>query len=512
MSTDTRKGSLSRKLLSGSVLRLCNLILAAAAAFFLMPLMVHHLGDRLYGFWTLAIAFVGYYGLFDMGMSGAVSQYLGIAIGRKDLEECRVVFNTALRIQSALGCLVLIAAAGTAIASRWFCKSPADADLFWKVIVILGANAALAFPLRVYTGLMEAELRFDIQSGLDLLGQILRTGSIVYVMVTDGGLVELAWMTMLASMPVLFLQVGLARREAPWARIGNAFFEIKKTKEFFSYSIYTFVSMIADILRFQVDALVITAFIGLAVLTHYRIATVFAQYYVNAIIALVGLIQPLFSRLHGAEDKVKLEKVFAFSTKVSLCVSVFICGVVILWGKAFIDCWMGAKYEDAFLPMVILAVAVFLDVSQGPSVSLLYAIFEHRFYTYLNSAEGVLNLVISMLLARPMGIVGVALGTLISAMLIRVVVQPVIVCRVSGIDYRKYLRSTGNNLLRSGALLCVAVASVKWAIRPAYGWLVFSGISASLIYAVGSWFFVLNSGDRWQLENAVFKHKIADES
>jgi len=496
MSTDTRKGSLSRKLLSGSVLRLCNLILAAAAAFFLMPLMVHHLGDRLYGFWTLAIAFVGYYGLFDMGMSGAVSQYLSIAIGRKDLEECRVVFNTALRIQSALGCLVLVATAGTAIASQWLCKSPADADLFWKVIVILGTNAALSFPLRVYTGLMEAELRFDIQAGLDLLAQVLRTGFIVYVMVTGGGLVELAWMTMLASLPVLVLQVGLARREAPWARIGNAFFEIKKTKEFFSYSIYTFVSMIADILRFQVDALVITAFVGLAVLTHYRIATIFAKYYMDAIAALVGLFQPLFSRLHGAEDKVRLEKAFVFSTKVSLCVAVFICGAVIIWGKAIIDCWMGVKYEDAYLPMVIMGLAVFFDVCQGPSVSLLYATFAHRYYTVLNSAEGVINLIVSLLLVRSMGIVGVAMGTLIGAVIIRVIIQPVVVCRVSGFRYGIYMKNMGIDFLCCGVLMCGIGVLLHWAIRPSYLWLIASALCGALLYGGGCWLFVLKSGDR----------------
>jgi O-antigen/teichoic acid export membrane protein len=478
-------------------------MVAAAAALLLMPLIVHHLGDRIYGFWSLAGAFIGYYGLLDLGLSSAVSQYLCIAIGRKDTAESRAVFNTALSIQSVLGCIALVATTAIAAATPWFCRNPADAALFWKVIVILGVNAALSFPVRVYGGLLEAELRFDIQSGLEFLGLVLRTGLIICAILAGGGLLALAWTSLLASLPIMVLQVWFARREAPWARIGESSLDWKRTKSFFSYSVYTFVATIADTLRFQVDALVISAFIGLAAVTHYRIASVFAKYYVEALMALVRLFQPILSRLHGASDRGGLEKVFFFATKVTLCASVFICCAVIAWGKSFIACWMGAKYEDAYWPMVVLALAVFLDVCQSPSVGLLYATFEHRYYTYMNSAEGVINLVFSLALARPLGILGVALGTLIGAVVIRIVAQPIIVCRVSGLSYGTYMKFLGGNLLRYGCLMGGTIALSEWGIRPAYFWLVSSGIWATAIYAAGSWLFVFNQGEREHFLDAV---------
>ena len=92
-------------------------------------------------------------GCLDFGLSSAVSQYICIAIGKNDPTECRVVFNMALRIQSILGCVVLLVTAGIAAAAPWFCKSPADAALFWRVIAILGVNVAIGFPTRVYYSL-----------------------------------------------------------------------------------------------------------------------------------------------------------------------------------------------------------------------------------------------------------------------------------------------------------------------------------------------------------------------
>jgi len=207
----------------------------------------------------------------------------------------------------------------------------------------------------------------------------------------------------------------------------------------------------------------------------------------------------LLSRLHGANDRVGVDKVFFLATKVSLCISVFICIALIGWGKPFVASWMGAGYEDAYLPLVVLSLAVLLDVCQSASVCLLYATFNHRFYTYVNSAEGILNLAFSLALVRRFGILGVALGTLIGALLIRIVVQPWWVCKASGFTYSRYMGFLGKNLLYCGCLMGAATAIVSWGIRPSYPWLIGSAVCATAIYAVGCWLLVFNRREREQL-------------
>ena len=496
------------KLLSGSVLRMGNLVASALVGLFLLPFIVHHLGDRLYGFWSLAAAFIGYYGLLDLGLTSAISQYLCIAIGRNDPAESQKVFNTALRIQSFIGGLALLATGLLALCAPLFCRTPEDAALFWKVITILGVNAAIGFPARVYGGILEAELRFDIQSGLTLFSLVLRTGFTVWAILAGGGLLALAWMTLLSSLPAIPVQIWIAKRQAPWARIDVLPLEWARAKSLFSYSAYTAVTMLADTLRFQIDPLVISAFIGLAAVTHYRVATIFTSYFINAMLSTGGIFQPVLSQLHGAEDRRTLEKVFFFATKVSLCISVFISLSLISWGKPFISRWMGPNYRDAYWPMVVLSLAVLLDVCQGPSVSLLYATFNHRFYTYVNAAEGILNLLVSLLLVRSLGILGVALGTLIAAFVIRIVVQPFYVCRVSKLHYRDYMKFLGGNLLRCGSLTGAAIAISAWGLRSSYPYLVSSAICAGAIYVTGSWLFVFNHGEREQLLAAMTnRHK-----
>jgi len=495
--------SVGRKLLSGSVLRVTNLAGAAVASFFLMPFIVHHLGDRIYGFWSFTAVFVGYYNLLDFGLSSAVSQYICIAIGRKDQAECRVVFNTALRLQLLVGGVALFATAVIAAATPWFCYNPADVHVFRKVIIILGINAALGFPARVYWAVLEAQLRFDVQSWLANLGLVLRTALIVWAILAGGGLLALAWVTLFATLPVTALQVWFARREAPWARIESKSVESKVAKSFFSYSVYTFVAYLADIVRFQLDTVVISAMIGLAAVTHYKVAGVLAQYYLQIIVVSVGMLLPVLSRLHGAGDRSGIEEVFFFGTKLSCCISVFICLALIAWGKPFIARWMGTKYEDGYLPLVLLSVAILLDVCQKSSADLLYATFKHRLYAWINCGEAILNLAFSLALAQPFGIAGVAMGTLIGAFLVRIAFQPWWVCKVSGLHYVDYMKFLGGNLLRCACVAGAAIAIVAWGIKPNYFWLVASAICATGIYAAGSWLVVFNRREREQLLGAV---------
>jgi O-antigen/teichoic acid export membrane protein len=499
-------GSVGRKLVSGSMLRVGNLVGAALASFFLMPLIVHHLGDRIYGFWSLASAFIGYYNLLDLGLSSAVSQFMCIAIGRKDETECRVVFNTALRLQLLIGLAALLVTAALALATPWLCHYPADVSVFRNVVLILGVNAALGFPARVYWAVLESELRFDLQSWLAMLGLVLRTGLIVWAIFAGGGLLALAWVALLSTLPMTLLQIWFARREASWARFDDRFVQAARVRSFFSYSVYSFMAYIADVVRFQLDPLVISGLIGLAAVTHYKVAGILAQYYLQIICVSIGMLLPVFSRLHGAGNRRDLEHVFFFGTKLSCCVSVFIAFALIGWGKPFISRWMGPGYEDGYLPLVVLSVAVLLDVSQRSSADLLYATFKHRFYAWINSAEAVVNLAFSLALARPLGILGVALGTLIGAFIIRVVVQPWWVCRVSGFHYLGYMRFLGGNLLRAGCLAAAAIGIVAWGLKPNFVWLAVSAACGAAIYAAGSWLLIFDDSERRQFILAFRRH------
>jgi O-antigen/teichoic acid export membrane protein len=95
--------STTRKLASGSVLRIVNLLATALVSILIMPFVVHAIGDRMYGAWTLVAAIIGYYGTLQIGLAPAINRYMARALDAQDHDECNRVFNTALRLLTTCG-------------------------------------------------------------------------------------------------------------------------------------------------------------------------------------------------------------------------------------------------------------------------------------------------------------------------------------------------------------------------------------------------------------------------
>ena len=110
--------------------------------------------------------------------------------------------------------------------------------------------------------------------------------------------------------------------------------------------------------------------------------------------------------------------------------------------------------------------------------------------------EGVLNLGLSLWLVRHYGIVGVALGTLGAMSLMRLLVQPVWVCRLSDVQLGVYLKTAGSALGKALVAAGIAWVACSWAIRPAYPSLAGSAVAALFVYAAAVLFLVFDNAER----------------
>ena len=482
-----------RKLALGSALRVISLVATALVSLVMMPFIVRSLGDHMYGIWALVAAVVGYYGLLDLGLSSAVSRYLAAALGAGDQDQCNSVFSTSVQILTACGFVVLVLGCISAAVSSLFRKAPEDAAIFWKLILLVSITLATSFPIKVFRGVLEAHLRFDCTTSIEILGLGLRTGLIVVVLLMGLKVVALAWTTLLASIPIDLAYVYYAYKYLPFLRIEWKHWHWQTARELFSYSFFTLIAILADVLRFQVDAVVVAFFVGVAALTHYRIAGALTEYYIGLVTAVIGVFSTVFGRQQGSKDFDSLRNTFLFASKISVCVSTFVGFGLLAWGKPFITRWMGPQYQDAYPCMMALVSGCIVALWQIPSIALLYAISKHRYFALFNSIEGILNLVLSILLAKRYGILGVALGTMIPMMLTKLFIQPIYVCRVASINYVEYLQKMGRTVAAAVASLVIPIALTITLARPDYKVLIFTGVLSLVAYGIPLWFLAFSS-------------------
>jgi len=471
--------------------------------FFLTPFVIHHLGDRMYGLWVLVGTFIGYYGLLDLGLGNAITRYVARALGKGDREECGTVFSTALQLYICLGVVVVALSAVFAFLSSFLAHSQQDAALFWKVILILGFSVAFSFPANVYAGLLGAELRQDCMALTEILTQLLRTSLIIAVLMGGGKVLALAWVTFLCNVPRMASYVALTRRQFPWLRYRPQPWIGKWTKTLMSYGAFASISTVSDQLRVNADAFVVTAYVGLAAVTHFRIAGFMASCFVNLMIAVVGGIQPWFSRMEGMGNHQAIRGTLLFATKLSISVASFVGFALVAWGKPFIQRWMGSSYLDAYPCLVVLSLGYVIALGQSPSRLLLYGISKHKIFALINSVDGIANLGLSIWLARTLGIFGVALGTFIPTLVIKLTVQPLYVCHVSGTPFIQYLRELVRSLLLAGlALVVPVVISVRF-VTATYTNLAVVGSVSLICYAVVTYFLQFTRQQREIIREAV---------
>jgi len=476
----------ARKLVSGASVRVATTLATALVSLLMMPFVVHTLGDHNYGIWALVASVIGYYDLLELGLSSAVTRFIASGLGKGDEEQCNQVFNTALRIYFGLGGVVLLATGIVLFLAPWFCKTKEDTIIFRHVALVLGASTALQFPLRVFRGVLQAHLRFDRVASLDLLTLALRTTFIIGALLRGYGVVALAWATFFCGLPSMVLCVQYAFRELPFLRFDRQFWQVAAAKALFSYSLISMVTVLANILRFQVDNVVVGAFLGFAAVTHYRVAGTLCQYYLS-LISSIAVFSPLFSRKEGAKDYEGIKNIFLFTTKISIGTTSFITFGFIAWGHPFIARWMGRQYLDAYPVLVVLALAFYLNLAQLPGVGLLYGTSRHKFLAVQSSVEGVVNLLLSLWLVRRYGMVGVALGTLIPTVISKLFIQPVYVCRVAGITVIEFGKKMTKLLMAvTGSLAIPLLLSLRFA-SPDYKALFTVGMASVILYASGLW-------------------------
>lgn len=460
-----------------------------------MPFVVHSLGDRMYGFWTLIGTLIGYYGLLDLGLATAVNRHIAGGIGAGDEDECNRIVNTALPLYFLMGLAALIVSIIIAVSAGRFISNPQDVRLFTMVILILGVNIAIEFPLKVFRGILVSQIRFDIMSFLQMLTLALRTTLIVAVLIMGHGLLALALVTVIAGIPAKILTIYFAKKNLPFIRLKLKGWNGPTARRLFSYSYITFIVQIANNLRLHFDSVVISAFMGLVAVTHYRIAGLIMMHFRIFISSSIGVIQPAFSRLYAAGDHEGVRRALFLSSKISICITSFIGFGLILWGKPFIERWMGSEYLDAYPVLVILTLCFVFDLWQAPSVSLLFGTSKHKVFAYLNTIEGLFNLLLSILLIKPYGLIGVALGTFIPMTIIKLLIQPVFFCRLTSIPYGEYMY----RMSRTIAVVCLALViptliSIRFAAPSFLALFLLASVSI-ILYTPVVWFFIFDSSE-----------------
>lgn len=488
--------SLTSKLLRSSLFRILNPILTIAVSFFMMPFVIRSIGDRWYGLWILAATFIGYYGFFDFGLSTANERFISRALGTNDHTEINKIFNTSLLLFFFAGLLTLVFSVTVAILSGYMVDDPVDIQIFRIVILIFGLDVAISFPVRAFNGYLYAHVRYDVVNIIDIIKLLLRTAFFVAALLRGHGIVALAIIAFFTNLLQYLATIAFVLKQYPELQLNLKSYTRKRIRPLFNYSIYSFIISIANQLRFHVDAFVITAYLGLAMVTHYNVGSRIVGYYLILINNAIALVMPVFSKFEGQKNYGKIREIFLFVSKINIAASIFLGGSLLIYGEAFILRWMGEAYIDSYTVLSVLTIGMLASTSQITSLTLLFGLSKHKGYAIMALSEGLVNLVLSLILVRRYGILGVAVGTTIPMLVTSIFILPVYATRVIRIKLVNYLRAVFVAILLGAGIQSANWLVVRNLIMPSYANIVELGLCTSFVFITANLFILFNKEER----------------
>jgi O-antigen/teichoic acid export membrane protein len=141
--------------------------------------------------------------------------------------------------------------------------------------------------------------------------------------------------------------------------------------------------------------------------------------------------------------------------------------------------------------MLVLLYPMTLMLAQSASGRTLWGMAKHRTWAWVVLAEGASNLILSVILVRPYGIMGDAIGTAIPLACSMILFLPRHLCRLLGINLRTYLyRAFVFPLALSAPLVAALLLMQRWFVPHRLGPLLIQLLIAGLVYGTGlAWAF-----------------------
>ncbi len=460
--------------------------------FILSPFIVHHLGDEAFGLWILIFSVTGYYGLFDLGIRSSIVRYVAKYSATGEYDELNRLVNTAMFSYSAIGAVAMsITLVAAYFVNSIFKIEPEFVTTARWLLVMVGASVSLGFPLGVFSGILEGMQRFYVLNFTNIASTILRTVLIVIALQHGGGLLSVAFITVVLPLINQMVNATVAFRHLK-LRINPQFVNRTSLKLIAGYSGTTFLIIVGGRLRFKTDAMVIGTFVGASAITFFTIGSRLVDYSSEVVSSLAQIFIPMSSQSQAKGDLDGLRKILVVGNRACAFIIFPITAVLTLLGRSVIEAWMGAKYVAQSYPvLLVLLYPTALMLAQSASGRTLWGMAKHRTWAFVVLAEGISNLILSIILVRHYGILGDAIGTAIPLACSMIFFLPRHLCNLLGIKLRTYLSQAFLlPLLLSVPLVACLLLMRRWYIPHHLPDLLVQLVIGGVVYGIGlAWAF-----------------------
>jgi O-antigen/teichoic acid export membrane protein len=440
----SRDSSPARNLLAGTITKYLLLSISIGTGVFLMPFTIDHLGKAQYGLWMLVASTTYYFSLLDLGYGNGIVRDIVAADAQGDVSRVNRIASTFFCVYGGIGGAACVACALVVrfAVPRFPHLSAADVRTAQIVLAIVGARMALGYPMTVFGAVTNARQGFVLNNSIAIVLVALNAVVTYVVLTAGGGLIALVAWTTAVSAAGYGAYAWSAWRVFPSLRIRSSLFSRTEWRQVTTFSTYLFVVALGSQISFNVDNVVVGAYLGTAAVAVYAVAARLSEYQRRVCDQFSGMLFPVVVGFGARGDRAALRSALIDGTRVAVLLAAGVTTCLVGFARPLIEHWMGRGFDGSVLPFYVLAGVGVVMVSHAAQSNVLLATGGHRLVAAIWIVEGLANLGLSLLLVRWFGAAGVALGTLVPMVVGHVGVMTPAACRIAEVPVRQFVRAT----------------------------------------------------------------------
>ncbi len=333
-----------------------------------LPILVPRLGVERFGVLTLAWVFIGYLGLFDLGLSRALTKLVAEKIGSGDEAAIPGLIWTALALMAGMGVLIggSMALLSPLLIARLMTPPPELAAEITQTFVILSLSVPVVIVSIGLRGVLDAWQRFDLANAVRVpLGIFVFVAPLLVIPFTLN-LAVIISVLMGGRALALWVQYRFCCRLVPALRQGFVF-ERLQVKPLLHFGGWMTVTNIISPLMLHSDRFFISALFSLTAVTFYATPHEIVTKLFLIPSAIMGVFFPAFATSF-VQARRHTAVLFDQSLRLIGLAMFPVCFITVLFAAEGLHLWMGAEFaaqSTAVLKWLTIGIFIFC-LSQAP--------------------------------------------------------------------------------------------------------------------------------------------------
>ena len=433
---------MSKQIKLGTILGYFNILISSIVTLVYTPFMLKMMGQSEYGLYSLVSSVIAYLSVLDMGFGNAMIRFVSRSIAKNDDNDSKLN-GIFLILYFIIGLIALII--GIVLLCNielLFSKSltPNELGTAKVLMVILFSTVAISFPLSVFDSYIMVNERYVYLRIMSIIKSLIVP--IIMIPLLLLGFKSIAMCVVVSSVNLMyhiFMLIYCFCKLKMKISFDIKTYDKKLIKEVFAYSFFVFLNIIVDNVFKNTDQIILGSVSGTIAVSVYAIASQISNMNTQFSTIISGMFLPRITKVNEEKNSDDIiSNIFIKTSRVQLFVMLLILSGFIIFGKMFINLWAGYEYIDAYYIVLLLIGPAIVPLTQNICISVLQAKNMHQFRSIAYIILAIINVAISIPLAKMYGGIGAALGSAIATIIGQIFLMNYFYKYKAGLDIDRY--------------------------------------------------------------------------